>query len=240
MTSSEAEAVEKQRRVASLGDFVLVDYDCWIKDTGELLETTIKETAEREGKLSEEIEYKPALLVLGAKWVTRGLDEGILGMREGEERIFEIPPEKAYGRRDPSKIKMFSERRIRRMGVRVVPGEEIEIDGVRGVIESVSGGRVRVNFNHPLASKTLRYHVILRKILESPEEKVVAIFEKSYGVKPEASIAEDGCVKIRIPVSLDKLGEYAAKKAYFINLVARYVKDISRLELTEVYELSRG
>ncbi|RLG53164.1 MAG: peptidylprolyl isomerase [Thermoproteota archaeon] len=239
MAAAKAEVVEKQSKAAKLGDFVLVDYDCWIKDTDELLETTMRETAEREGKLDENREYKPVLLILGARWVTRGLDEGILGMYEGEERVFEVPPEKAYGKRDPSKVRMFPERRIRRSGARLVPGEEVEINGVRGVIESVSGGRVRVNFNHPLASKTLKYRVILRKILESPEEKASAVFEKAYGSKPELLKVEDGCVKVRTLASPETISELAARKAYFLALVSRYLREVSKLELTEVYELAR-
>jgi FKBP-type peptidyl-prolyl cis-trans isomerase 2 len=39
------------------------------------------------------------------------------------------------------------------------PGMIVSVNRLRGKVLSVSGGRVRVDFNHPLAGKTLRFDV---------------------------------------------------------------------------------
>ena len=51
--------------------------------------------------------------------------------------------------------------------VNPVPGMTVDFDGKPGVIMRRTGGRVMVNFNHPLAGKEVVYDVIINKKIEN-------------------------------------------------------------------------
>lgn len=83
-------------RTVKKGDYVLIDYTGKFEN-GTLFETTEKKKAIEAGIYSEEKEYRPLFFVVDAGQVIKGIDIGILGMREGEKKILKISPENAYG-----------------------------------------------------------------------------------------------------------------------------------------------
>ena len=163
---------------SSQPEFILIDYVAKIKDTGEIIETTIAEEAKRAGIYSADKNYEPLLVILGEGRVIRGLEEALSQMNEGEEKEVEIPPEKAYGIRDPKKVKIIPLREFRKARVEPVPGRVVEINGALAVVRAVSGGRVQVDFNHPLAGKTLVYRIKVIKKLKDPVEKAKALIHR--------------------------------------------------------------
>lgn len=50
----------------------------------------------------------PLRLTIGAGKVMRGFEEALVGMSAGESKKVTIPPEKAYGRRNPGAVSSFS------------------------------------------------------------------------------------------------------------------------------------
>ena len=50
----------------------------------------------------------PLRITVGAGKVMRGFEEALEGMSAGESKKATIPPEKAYGRRDPTAVSSFS------------------------------------------------------------------------------------------------------------------------------------
>lgn len=154
------------------GDFVLVEYKVSVKETGELVDTTDPEEAKKTGVFDERERYGPRLVVVGEGRLIPGLEKIIKELDEGQERELEIPPKEGFGERDPSKIKILPRNQFIRSGVVPEPGKVVEIDGQVATIRSVSGGRVVVDFNHPLAGKTLKGWVKVVKVLDSVEERV--------------------------------------------------------------------
>lgn len=73
---------------------------------------------------------------------------------------------------------------------------EIETESgrkLKGKVLTVSGGRVRVDFNHPYAGKHLVYEVEVVEKIEDPIDKVKALIElRMPMVKPEEVIIEVG------------------------------------------------
>ena len=87
------------------GDFVIIDYTAKVKETGEVFDTTIEETAKKERLYKEGDIYEPKLIVVGESWVLKALDDSFPTMEVGKAASVEIPQDKAFGARDPEKIK---------------------------------------------------------------------------------------------------------------------------------------
>jgi len=161
--------------------FVLIDYVMRSKDTGELIDTTIEDIAKRENKWEADKIYEPLLIIVGENRIIRGLEEHIENFAEaGKEYEIEIPPEKAYGVRDPSKVKILSIRELLRNNVVPEVGKTVEVGGQVGIVKAITGGRVLIDFNHPLAGKTFvcRYKVV--KILDDDTEKIKYLLHRRY------------------------------------------------------------
>lgn len=161
--------------VFNKGDFILVEYTIKVKDTNTVVDTTDAELAKRENIYESNRVYGPTLIILGKNWLNPSVEEEIAKLGENEEREIEVEPSKAYGERDPDKVKIFSLREFQRRGYTVNIGDVVEIGGLRGIVKQISGGRVVVDFNHPLAGKTLVYRVKVVKKIEEFNEKVRAL-----------------------------------------------------------------
>jgi len=153
-------------------DFVLVEYTVKVKDTGEVIETTSEEVARSSGLYREGEVYGPKLMIIGEGRYVRGFEEAVASSEVGEERTVEVEPAKAYGDRDPNRVKILSLRELAKLNIVPEPGKAIEVGGAVGIVKSISGGRVVVDFNHPLSGKTLVFTYKVVKKIEDPVEKI--------------------------------------------------------------------
>jgi peptidylprolyl isomerase len=164
------------------GDFVKINYTCKVKETGELVETTLSEVAEKEGlhgkHEGEAHSHEPMFIILGEGWVPKGVEEALEGMEVGQEKTLEVPPEKGFGVRDPSKMRLLPLRKFSREGISPVPGMQVEVDGKPALIRSVGAGRVQVDFNHPLSGKSLVYELKVESTIEETVEKIKAMLHR--------------------------------------------------------------
>lgn len=166
--------------VLETGDFVRINYTGKIKDSGEVFDTTIEKVAKESGNYDEKVKFKPAPMVIGAGHSIKGLDEGLLKMEVGEKKKFDISPEKAYGERDPKLVKIVPLKEFKKQGLQPAPGMMFEADGRTGKVQSVGGGRVRIDFNYGLAGKTLNYEVTVEEKINKTEEKIRLILEYHF------------------------------------------------------------
>jgi FKBP-type peptidyl-prolyl cis-trans isomerase SlyD len=102
-------------------------------------------------------------------------------MEVGEEKEVEIPAEKAYGKREGDKMETFPEKEFKKQDVNVNVGEQVRIGRKTGRVVSKGSGRVRIDFNHPLAGKDLEYWVKINEKIEDSEEKAREIFQYRVG-----------------------------------------------------------
>ncbi len=185
--------------------FILIEYELRVKDTGELIDTTNEEIAKKEGKYSSDRVYEPLLVIVGEGRVIKGLEEHIEEHGEvGKEFKIEIPPQKAYGERDPSKVKIFNARDLIRNGIVPEVGKTVEIGNSVGIIKAISGGRVLIDFNHPLAGKTLVCKYRILKVIEDDVEKIKHLLHRRYKRVPVDKFVvevnkEQGEVKVYTP-----------------------------------------
>lgn len=181
------------------GDFVLVDYIIKVKETGELVDTTLEEEGKNffeAGKV-----YEPRLVIPGRGFLLKAIEDELVGMEAHQEKVFDIPPEKAFGPRDPSKVKVIPLRRLRDVEGPIAPGTRITVDGREGIIRSVESGRVQVDFNPYLAGKHLECRVKVVKIIEDDLEKIKALIHARIpDVDVEKFVVEQGDREIRIVI----------------------------------------
>jgi len=160
-------------------ELVLVDYVG--RTDGEIFDLTDEEKAEEEGIRKENIKYDPIPVLIGENYVIEGFEEALKDMEVGEEREIEVPPEKGYGKRSGENVETYPKREFEKQDVNVRPGEEIMIGNQRGKVISVESGRVRVDFNHPLAGKDLEYELEIVEKVEGDEEKAEYIAQQVAG-----------------------------------------------------------
>ncbi|MCS7115454.1 MAG: peptidylprolyl isomerase [Candidatus Bathyarchaeota archaeon] len=160
------------------GDFIILDYVAKVKETGEVFDTTLEETAKKERLYREGEIYEPKLVVVGEGWVLKALDEGLTTMDVGKPATIEIPPEKAFGARDPEKVKRIPLRQLTSKGITPTLGMRLEYEGKIAIVRAIGAGRVLLDFNPPLAGKTLVYEVTVQKKLETREEKIAALIHR--------------------------------------------------------------
>jgi FKBP-type peptidyl-prolyl cis-trans isomerase 2 len=174
------------------GDIVQLEYEGWIVGTNELFDTTNEELARKEKSFDEEKSYGPINVIVGAGRVIQGLDDELLKAEVDKEYEVEIPPEKAYGVRDPKNVETHSFRELARLKVEPELGKSVVIRNRQGWIAGIFAGRVRIDFNHKLASRTLKYKYKVVSKAETPEARVRAIIAMAYGREGEFQVELDG------------------------------------------------
>lgn len=111
----------------------------------------------------------PADARLGSAGLVPGLEEGLRGAIPGERRTFAVPPEKAFGLHDPAGVQELPKALFASVG-RLSKGMTVQgMSGGRpasGLVVAVGSATVRLDFNHPLAGKTLVYDVEVLKLEE--------------------------------------------------------------------------
>ena len=110
----------------------------------------------------------------------------------------------------------------------MVPGVTVNLGDMIGKIQSVSGGRVRIDFNHPLAGKELEYEVEVLEKIDEPEEKAKALIEL-YGIKTEKVKLEKDTLEIEGP-------EMEKNKKRLTEEILKYIKEITKVKITDIYE----
>jgi len=216
------------------GDLLLVEYTLIDRESGKVVETTSEAVAKEAGIYSEESRYGPRLVVIGSGELPPGLEETLANLHEGEEVEIVLPPEKAFGRRDPSRVRILSARELSSRGVVPRVGMTVEVRGERGVVLSVGSGRVIVDFNHPLAGREVVCKAKLVKVLKEIGEKVKGLLERYMAVEDVGITVESDTVTLSLPFRLLYSSESLAALEEFARDVERYVKEVSRITLTSI------
>jgi len=82
-----------------------------------------------------------------------------------------------------------------------VKGARVRIDGRDGVVTMTIGRKVRVDFNHPMAGKTLIFDYSIEEILDDDLTKIKALLRSYFVVDFDVEIDDDSAL-IESPRSL--------------------------------------
>ncbi len=137
------------------GDRIKVDYVGTLEDGFEF------DNSEKHGA--------PLEFTVGEGEVIKGFDEAIIGMEIGEEKTINLKPSEAYGEADPHlvikvpKDKLPTDMKLEKgmmLGVSLPTGQQMP-----ATIVDIAETEVTIDFNPPLAGKTLNFKLKIIEIM---------------------------------------------------------------------------
>jgi peptidylprolyl isomerase len=219
------------------GSLILLDYTAKIKDTNEIFETTRENDIKDSQDFDPSRKYEPRLLGVGEGWVLKGLDDALLNANIGEPLNIEIPPEKAFGERDPSKVRMIPLRKLGEKANEVGVGDVVELDERMGIVRFIGSGRVQIDFNHKYAGRTLIYDANIIKKIESEDEKITSLIKRRLPIDSADIIYEkkDSELEINIPEKVFLLDGLQIIKRGIASDLSKFVPEIQNFIFIEKY-----
>ncbi|MCP3684905.1 MAG: peptidylprolyl isomerase [bacterium] len=170
------------------GDFVELEYEGRITEVNAVFDTTDEATAKKNGIHNPNVTYGPIVICLGQQHVLKGIENQLEGKDAGKFE-FKISPEDGFGKKDAKLFQLVPTSKFKKENIAPMPGLQVNIDGIMGIVRTVSGGRTLVDFNHPLAGKDLDYTITVKRVITDEKEKVNATVSMA-GVKSTVDIAE--------------------------------------------------
>lgn len=165
------------------GTFIELEFTGRITETGEIFDLTDEQVAKENKIYNPKTRYGPVTIIIGEKMILKSLEDAIKKMKPQEKKKITLSPEESFGKRNPDLMKVFSLAHFRSQKITPVVGQIITLgDNVSGKVLSVSAGRVRIDFNHPLAGRTLEYDLKLNKEITNPIDKIENIMNGYLGI----------------------------------------------------------
>lgn len=145
------------------GDSVTIEYTGRYED-GTVFDTSREPVAAEAGLTEDDDDrsYEPLTAEVGTGEFIEGLEDGLLGLEEGESATVTIPPEDAYGQWTEDRVRTFqTDQLMAQFGDDLLePGTNVKTaDGSVVEVLSVDDDTVRVDFNHRLAGETLTFEI---------------------------------------------------------------------------------
>lgn len=162
------------------GDVIEFDYELWVEGRETLYDTTLRDAAQKAGLEDEHAFYIPLTYLMGSGRLIPGLDRALREAATGQTREVTIPAADAYGEREAKNVETVPIAEFKKNDVQPQPGLPIVYKNRRGVVSTVGGGRVRIDFNPPLAGKTLRYRFTVRSVAKSDAERIAGILRMHF------------------------------------------------------------
>jgi peptidylprolyl isomerase len=221
------------------GTLILADYTGKVKDTGQIIDTTRKSDAEKAGTADPTRSYEPRLIAVGEGWVLKGLDEALAKSEPGQTVDVELPPDKAFGNRDPTKVSRYPIRKFGEKASELEVGKDVEIDNRTGIVRSIESGRVFVDFNHRYAGKTLEYNIEIKQKLNDDSSKIEALIRRRLPIEKEKvkfETVDSKEIKISIPNDYFLLDGLQIIKRAISNDLFKFLKPVEKVEFVEDYQ----
>ena len=171
---TEEAGTESEETGLQRGDFVTIAYTARTVEDGTLVDTTDPEVAEEEG-VGEDQEFAPRTIVIGEGHVFGAVEDDLVGKEVGDTGTVTVAAAEAFGEFDEDEVRTISTDRIPEDDR--YPGAHVDIDGEHGHVETVIGGRARVDFNHPLAGEDVEYEYETVDEVEDREAKAQALMD---------------------------------------------------------------
>lgn len=164
--------------------FIKVKYSGIIKETGEEFDSA-----------------EEKVIPLTSGYLLEGLEKKLLDKEVGDNFEIRLEPKEAFGKRDSDKLEVLSKNKFEDTRRPLREGARLNINGKLATIKAITGGRVMVDFNHPLAGKEVKYEGEILKKVEDTKEKVKSITGR-FRIEPEEIEVEEEKIIIKIDKEL--------------------------------------
>ncbi|MFL6338908.1 MAG: FKBP-type peptidyl-prolyl cis-trans isomerase [Nitrososphaeraceae archaeon] len=220
------------------GSLVLVDYTAKVKDSNEIFETTNEEDAKKSDLYDPTRKYEPRLVSIGEGWVLKGLDEALANANLGDKLTIEITPDKGFGDRDPSKVRMIPQRKLGEKADNIKVGDVVEMYERPGIVRYVGSGRVQLDFNHRFAGRTLTYDVNILKKLESDDDKIIYLIRRRLPIDNDKIKFKlvDSTLEIELAEETFLSEGLQIIKRAIANDIFKFVSTVKNIEFIESYK----
>ena len=187
--TDEASADDAESQGFEYGDFVRVGYTARTAEDGHLVDTTDGDLAAEEGIDDDERDFGPRTIVLGEGHIFDPVEEALVGTEVGDSGTATVSPEAGFGEYDDDEVRTVSAEKIPEDDR--YPGNRVTIDGEQGFVETIIGGRARVDFNHPLAGDTIEYDWEVVGTVDDREERAEELLQTFLDIELDVHFETD-------------------------------------------------
>lgn len=108
-------------------------------------------------------EGEPATFKVGDGSLLPGFEQVLMGLEAGASESFSIPPEQGFGQPNPNNLQQMDRREFD-PGLNLEPGLVLSFADANqaelpGVVAEMNDEFVTIDFNHPLAGRTIQFDV---------------------------------------------------------------------------------
>ena len=168
-------------------DFIRINYTGRLED-GTVFDTTDEEVAKEHDIYDENTRYDSFVIIVGKGHVVEGLDEDIVGKEAGYHGTVEIPPEKGYGEHKTELVKTYPTSKFTETPVK---GMRAVVDGKQGMVVMTIGRRVRIDFNSPMAGKTLIFDYVIEDRIDDDLDKIKSLLQSYFRMDFDVELVDD-------------------------------------------------
>ncbi|PIN85088.1 MAG: hypothetical protein COV47_04085 [Candidatus Diapherotrites archaeon CG11_big_fil_rev_8_21_14_0_20_37_9] len=215
---------------------ITIDFTGTETESGKIFDTTNEAIAKQNGIYREGGIYRPVATIIGKGDVLHGMDEALKGMKKGESKTITLAPEKAFGERRKELVVVIPIKEFQKRKLQPFPGLIVDLNGQYGRVQTVSGGRVRVDLNNDLAGKTVKYDLKIVDEYTKADEKAGVLVEKFFPLKeatPKSKFS-DGILTIELP---KEIGENLKPLiAQFTKMIKEIIPEINKIDVVDSKE----
>lgn len=218
---------------------IRMDYKAYFADSGKLYDTTLEDVAKENNIHNDKYHYSPMAYVVGSNKLFPALEKALATAKIGKEFEVSVPCEEAAGARDPKLVELHSIKEFYKNEINPMPGLPVSLGNKSGVVMSVGAGRVKVDFNNPLAGHDLLYKITVTEEITEPVEKAKAIVELNFGDASEFVFAFPGDkVSVTLP-EITKFHQEWPVARFKIVSELRSAFGVDTVELIEIWSLAK-
>jgi len=140
---------------------VSIEYTLFNNETSEVLDKNSKDT--------------PLEFLSGKGNIVSGLDKGLLGLGLGDTTTVIVEPKDAYGEYNKDSIEEIPKEQFE--GIELSEGmtlyaKDAEGKSIPALVSSIGSENIIMDYNHPLAGKTLKFEVEILDIVDATNEEI--------------------------------------------------------------------
>ena len=138
------------------------------------MEYTVVDASSKE-VVDSNVDGKPLEFIVGAQQIIPGLEDKLMGLKKDEKSDVVVEPANGYGEYNDEAVQKLPKEQF--ADVELVQGMTLYGSGENGetvqvVVKDFNDEEVTIDYNHPLAGKTLMFTVVILDIRAATEEEL--------------------------------------------------------------------